>query len=200
MKRTGFIIALLVAAFSITTFATNVVETKVGKSTKFNVLAKKSPEKFHLVYVSEKVSNIKVRILDAEGNLISVDNIKSRKSFSKIYNFKNLDPGKYTIEVENFEGSASQTINYNPYRQSLNMFVTLQEEYKFKVTVAGFDKKHPVIVKIYDEEGRVVSEEKINAERNFTRIYNLSKIKGRSFTFSASSGSESVIKYKDIKD
>ena len=199
MKRTGLITALLLAAFSATTFATNFVETELGESTKFNVLAKKNPEKFHLVYVSKKISNIKVRILDADGKIVGVDNIKSRKSFSKVYNFKNLEAGTYTIEVENSEGSATQTINYNPYRQNLNMFVSLKEENKFKVTVAGFDKKHPVIVKIYNEDGKIVSEEKINAQRNFTRIYDLSNIEGHSFTFSALNGSESVVKYKEIE-
>ncbi len=199
MKRTGFIIALLVTAFSTTTIAKNFVETELGESTKFNVLNKKSPEKFHLFYVSEKISKVTVRILDAEGTIVGVDNIKSRKSFSKVYNFKKLEAGEYTIEVQNADGIARQTINYNPYRQNLNMFVSLQDENKFKVTVTGFDKNKPVIVKIYNEEGQVVSKEKINAERNFTRIYNLSKLKGRSFTFSASNGSESVVKYKDIE-
>ena len=88
MKKTSFIAAFLVAAFSVSAFASPIVETKVGETTTFNVLAKKSPEKFHLVYVSEKVSNITVRILDTEGKIVGIDKIKSRKSFSKVYNFK----------------------------------------------------------------------------------------------------------------
>jgi len=118
---------MLLAAIGTSVLA-NSIETRLGESSKFSVLSKSDPDKFNLVYVSEKEGAVAVKIINADGDLVSIDIIKRKKSFHKTYDFKNLPEGNYKFEVENDEGSGSQLIAYNPYKLNLNMVVTSIEK------------------------------------------------------------------------
>ena len=176
----------------------NTIETQVGESSKFSVLSKSDPDKFNLVYVSEIDGPVTIKILDENGELVSFDIIKNKKAFSKTYDFKALEEGKYIFEIENAEGSGSQAVVYDPYRQNLNMLVSSAENNKYKVMVAGFNPDKEVTIRIYDSKGVMVEEDEIKTHRNFTRTYDLSKFEREQFTFTAASGSESILKVKKI--
>ena len=176
----------------------NTIETQVGESSKFSVLSKSDPDKFNVVYVSEIDSPVTIKILDENGELVSLDVIKNRKSFSKTYDFEALEKGRYTFEIENAEGSGSQPVIYDPYRQNLNMMVSSPEDNKYKVMVAGFNPEKVVTIRIYNSKGVMVEEDEIKTHRNFTRTYDLAKFEREQFTFTAASGSESILKVKKI--
>jgi hypothetical protein len=44
---------------------------------------------------------IKVNIYNKDGKLVLKENFKSEKSFSKVYNFRNMAYGTYTMEIIN---------------------------------------------------------------------------------------------------
>lgn len=199
MKRTNIIIALLLAAFSTATLANNPARSeKKDKSTKISVISKKDPAKFDLIYVSEVEGPVTVRIYNEEGDLVGFDQIKKRKSFIKTYNLQNLEAGKYIMKVENREGVTEKEILYNPYKKSLNMFLTTKEFDKVKVTVIGHNNSRPVTLKIYDEEGQLLNSEVLEVQRGFSRTYDLSMTNSNSIVVTATNGLESVTKYTEI--
>lgn len=197
MKKISSIIMLL--ALVCTTAFANIIETRIGKSAKFSVLTKSDPAKFNVVYVSENKGPVSISIFDEDGELVSIDIVKDKKSFSKTFDFEKLKKGRYVFTLENDEGSGSQAVYYDPYRQTLNMLVSTQGDNKFKVMVAGFNPNEIVKVRIYNSQGKIVKEDEIKSHRNFIRTYDLSKIKGQQFTFTAASGRESVLRVKKIK-
>ncbi len=200
MKKTNLFIALLLATFSTVAFAGTLVKVeKIEKSTQFRVISKKNPAQFDLIYSSDSKSPVTVRIFDEAGRLIKVDKIKGKSSFIRTYNFKNLDAGKYTLQVETKDGKEEQIISYDPFRQNLVMEVISKENEKYNVLVSGFDKNLPVILRVYDDEGRLLNTEKIQVSGTFSFIYNLSKINSSSYTFIVRNGSESVTKFKDAR-
>lgn len=196
MKKTSLLLMVLALC---TAVLANTIETKVGESSRFTVLSKSDPDKFNLVYVSEIESRVTIKILDENGNLVGFDIVKGKKSFSKTYDFGKLEKGRYTFEIENTEGSGSQPVIYDPYRQKLNMVVSSLEESKYKVMVAGFNPDNKVTIRIYDSKGKLVKEDKIKTHRNFSRTYDLSNLEREQFTFTAASGAESILKVKKIK-
>jgi len=200
MKRTTIIIALLLAAFSTATLASNpATNKKKDKSTKLSVISKKDPAKFDLIYVSEVEGPVTVRIFNEEGDLVGFDQIKKKKSFIKTYNLQNLEAGKYVMKIENSEGVTRKEIYYNPFRQSLNMLLIKNEEDKVKVMVVGLDRTKPVTIRIYNENGELLKSEELDVERSFSRTYDLSEIDSDSYVITATNGSESVTKYTEIQ-
>ena len=199
MKRTNLMIALLIVAFSTATLANiSVRDEKSTEKTRLKVIPKEHPAKFDLIYVSEIQGPVTVEILNMKGELVAIDRIKKHNSFIKTYDLTKLGAGTYKMKVINSEGETDQIINYNPIKQNLRMAYNTREEGKINITVAGVDKGKPVVVKVYDDEGSLLSSEELNVTRDFTRTYNVSHLDTKSFTISASNGRESVIKHIEL--
>jgi len=196
MKKTSLLLMVLALC---TAVLANTIETKVGESSRFTVLSKSDPDKFNVVYVSEIEGPVTIKIFDENGDLVSVEVVKGEKSFSKTFDFDKLEKGRYTFEVTNAEGSGSQPVIYDPYRQNLKMIVLSLDESKYKVMVAGFNPDNEVIIRIYNSKGKIVKEDEIKTHRNFSRVYDLSNLEKAQFTFTAASGAESILKVKKIK-
>lgn len=196
MKK-PIILALLLIVISTATFAGN-KENLISPKAKFQVV-ENSNSRYDLYYVSETADNVRIRILDADGNLVTTDKLQDVKAFKRTYNLSNLPSGNYAIEVKNNEGKASQTIFHNPaIETSLHSILgKLPHQNKFKLFVAPSKQNNEVEVKIYDDKDNLLTTEKINGVDGFSKVFNLTKLKNPYVVFKVCNGTDeqSFVRY-----
>ncbi len=175
MKKLTFLAALLIVISAASFAEANTVE-KPNVKPKFKMVAK-SDVKFDLYYASDKSSEVWVTIYDTQGRRVSSKTIKNVKNFKRTYDFSKLKPGKYTIVVKNESGSANQEITYQIKEAVLKTFVSkLPDNQSLKLHVGAFDTSKPVLVKIYNQNYKLIHSDEIRNDGSFSRVYNLNKM------------------------
>jgi len=171
------LLAVLLIVISAATFAE---VRKLGESSEFKMVAK-SDVKYDLYYTSENVSDVCVTIFNERGEKISSKTVKGAKKFKRTYDFSKLAPGKYKIVVRNEYGSANQEVLHSSKKMQLSSFVSKVPNNKsLKLHVGDFNRDKGVLVKIYDQNNKLIHSETIKNERSFSRVYNLHKTTAKS--------------------
>lgn len=180
-----FILALLVTAGT-QVFANNDIEPEIE-------ILSTAPNSFKLVYKSAEATSVKINIYNEKSNRIFSDKVNNPGSFSKLYNFKNLNSGKYTFEIIANGQSAKEDVYYTlPKKASNKMkaFVNqLDNNKKFKLMVMG-NNMEPVTVKIYDVNNRLLHERSYTSEKSIGEVYNLKNVNVNEVQFVITSGDE----------
>ena len=142
------------------------------KSVRLDSLSK---DLYQLTYLNKGKCNVKVEVYDENGLRLLSEQIKRRKSFTKPYNFSNLDFGAYSFKVTDAEGEYVTIV-----KRSDELFMTARikkiDEEKAKVIVRG-EFMEPISVNIFDRNDVLIFDDNINRERSFSKIYDLSRIK-----------------------
>jgi len=180
-----FILALLVTAGT-QVFANNDIEPEIQILTT-------APNSFKLVYKSGEAASVKINIYDESSSRIFSDRVNNPGSFSKLYNFKNLNSGKYTFEIIANGQAAKEDVYYTlPKKASHKMkaFVNqLDDTKKFKFMVMGNDME-PVTVKIYDTSNKLLHQKSYKSQKSIGEVYNLTDVNSDEVVFIVSSGEE----------
>lgn len=138
---------------------------------------------YNLVYKTYASGRYKVNIFDKSGNMLLSENFTSEKSFTKLFNLKNLPYGVYTMEITN---SSSEKIQMEINHQSpvnANIIISNPDEQgKVNLVVTGIDN-NPVRVVIWDQFNQAVYDEVMFEKSSFTRLYNLKGINSHNITF-----------------
>ena len=192
---------LILLALSTATFATGGDNEKKKKKsepapkaeTKMAVM-KLSPENYKMYYVSPEEGKVKVRFYDHEGNMIYAKKVKHDEGFALPYNFQELEAGKYTFEVINQDGSVlRQVITHDELVENIELEALeanvqrLDGSQKFELLVMKPNEQE-VKIRIRDEDGIVVHEERVNFERGFKRTYDLNQLDSWNYTFEIING------------
>ena len=201
MKTLTTLVALaLIGASSLTFAGDNDKDKKKDNpsptaETKMAVM-KLSPENYKMFYVSQQDGKVKVRLYNEEGVRIFAKKIDSKDGFALPYNFRNLEAGKYTFEVINSDGSVlRQVVDHQQIveeieLQSLEANVQrIENSNRFQLLVMKPNQQE-VKIKIRNEDGLVLNEERVNFDRGFKRVYDLSSMTGNQFTFEIINGNE----------
>jgi hypothetical protein len=166
------IMAVLLTVISAASFAE---ERKISETSKFKMVAT-SDGKYNFYYVAEDASDVCVTIYDANGMRVSSKTEKQIKNFKRTYDFSKLAPGKYTIVVRNESGSADQEISHlvKVKEVRLKTFVSkIPDSKSIKLHVGDFDPNEIVLVKIYNQNDKILHTEEIKKASSFSRVYNL---------------------------
>jgi len=130
---------------------------------------------YRLTYLNQGNCNIKVEVLDEDGNKLLSEQINRKKSFTKPYNFTNLDFGEYSFKVIDNEGEFVTKI-----KRSDEVFMVARinkiEDEKAEVIVRG-EFMGPISVNIFDRHDVLVFDDYIDQEKGFSKVYDLSKVK-----------------------
>jgi hypothetical protein len=199
MKK-PIIMAVLLTVISTVAFALPGT-TELSNTSKFQVV-ENTGSRYDLYYVSENIDNVIVRILDKAGNLVNTDKLNGVKAFKRTYNLKELPSGNYTLEVKNGEGKASQSIFHNPAKtSSLESIVGLfPNDNKIKVFVAPNDQNQDVSVQIFNDQDQLLFKESISdAQKGFSKVYDLNKVKSNYVTVKLSNGKDNTTLIRNLK-
>ncbi|MBC7922267.1 MAG: hypothetical protein H7Z75_14390, partial [Ferruginibacter sp.] len=134
---------------------------------------------YKLTYSSELEGTVKVHLYDAQGSRLYTDFIGKAKTFTKHYDFNGLASGEYRFEIVGVEGKQQRTVQYVPAtpiaKAGLKVSVAaLEETGKFALKVQR-KQTAPVLVSIYNDRNELIYEDRIQANQNFSRVYDLSK-------------------------
>ena len=175
--KTNILTALLIIVLSAASFAE---EVPIGETSKFKMVSK-SDSKYDLYYASEKEAYVNVSIFDAKGKLLNEYLIEETKSFKKTFDFSQLDAGEYTITVSNDKGKATQVIKHKVKEKVLQSLVAkLPDSKEVKLHVGKFNSEEPVVVRIFNEDNKVIHRDEIENDKSFSKIYNLEEIRTNS--------------------
>jgi len=193
MKKLTTLVALTLIGASSLTFAGDKDKDKDKKpspkdQTKMAVM-KLAPDNYKMFYVSQQEGKVKVRLYNDEGIRIYSKKVNSDDGFALPYNFKNLEPGKYTFEVINPDGSVlRQVVNHTDIVEKIELesleanVQRLHNSKRFELLVMKPNQQE-VEIKIKNNKGLVLHSERVNFERGFKRTYDLSDLDGEDFTF-----------------
>lgn len=199
MKKLTTLVILL--AITTASFATDGDKKKQKKSstpaptkeTKMAVM-KVSSDNYKMYYVSPEEGKVKVRLYSEDGSMIYAQKVRHDEGFALPYSFENLEAGKYTFEVINPDGSVHrQVVTHTDLVESIKLETLeanvqrLEDPKKFQLLVMK-PNVQDVEIKIRNEHGILVHQERVNFERGFKRVYDLNKLDGKNYTFEIING------------
>ena len=134
-----------------------------------------SKDLYRFTYLNDGTCNVKVEVIDANGEKLLSEHINRKKSFTKPYDFTNLDFGEYSFKVIDSDGEYVTKIKRS---NDVYMVANIKkvDEDKAKVIVRG-EFMGPVSVNIFGRNDVLVFDDFIDHKKSFFRIYDLSRIK-----------------------
>jgi len=183
MKRTIILAAGLVAAMATASFAAD----KGDKSSKAALIPSQTEGKYYLIYADNTPGMVKVKILDEAGHILRVDRISNSKGFRQPYNMKDLGPGTYQMVVTDKDGEFTLMARVQETEEmGVNQLGSNKYQLVYKDT-NGHDAK----IGIFDQTGELVHSENITFKNGFSKVFDLSGIQSKGFTFEVSSNHSS---------
>jgi hypothetical protein len=162
--------AIILTVLSTSSFADVAPSMKVIPATAGNI--------FTLHYQAPSAGSVKVSILDKNNNVVFSESINEPGSFTRPYNFSQLEKGEYKIIVEDKSGRQEQIVKYGikETKSYIKVSEMNREESRFVLNI-GTPVEETVTVRIYDNAKGLVHEEEIQVNGNYGLIYNLSKVR-----------------------
>jgi len=179
MKRTILIGAALVAAISTASFAGG----NGGKSSKAALVPGKEDGRFNLIYADATPGTVKVKVIDEKGHVLRVDNIENKAGFRQPYNMKDLGPGTYQVLVSDQSGEFTLLARV---METEAMSINKLSDSRFQLVYKD-DTSNAATIGIYDEAGELVHTENVKFDSGFSKVFDLSGISSKGFTFEVSS-------------
>jgi hypothetical protein len=180
-------IGTLVSAKEIEKPATNstIVVTNLSGSTLY---------KLH--YQSTKTQNVKVSLLDEKGNMVFQEKIRKTDRFIRPYNFKDLERGEYTIQVEDENGKTFEKVNFNKTKieKWVKVYKMTGQENRFSLIVSSA-KKDNVTISIFDGENNLIHSQTQVVDGSFAQLYNVKGVESFSIEVTDSNGLVKSVKF-----
>ena len=192
MKKTLSIFVVLIAISSVVSARRmdNPAETS-------SMAIMKSGSVIKLFYKGVKECNIKVTIINAEDKIVFTEEIKHVDGFMRPYNFSTLAEGDYSIELVDHIGKKIEKVSYRngKVERLANLIPLASEAHKYLLTISN-KGKDTFEVNIYDSKGDLLYNRSEEADGDFAKVYNLSKVSGKfSFEITDKSGNTKRIEY-----
>lgn len=192
MKKTLSIFVVLIAISSV------VSARRMDKPEEASAMAvTKSGSLVKLFYKGAKDCNVKVTITNSENQVVFEELIRHVDGFMRPYNFSKLPEGDYTIKLVDHLGNKIEKISYrNGKIERLANLIRIsggEDRYLLTISNKGKDKFG---VNIYDDKGDLLYTHSEEADGDFAKVYDLSKVSEKfSFVITDKSGSTKQIQY-----
>lgn len=137
----------------------------------------KSGSRIKVFYTAEGSRYAKVSILDAKGDAIFYDVVKTRNGFIRSYNTANLPSGNYVVRVSDSNGIRTQAFEI-PHPKGMQYRVTrLNPQDKYLLSIPSGNAQ-VVRVKIFDEQSNVLYNGIEKLRGDFAKVYHVKNLKG----------------------
>lgn len=148
---------------------------------------------YNVNYKAVETGKVKVFIYNYKNELVFSEVLNGVASFSRPYNFSEMEEGSYTIVLESKNGKQTQTV-YHSFSKATT-FITVKEltdaANKYQLSLAS-STGDVVSVKIYNASSALLHEERLNVLGRTGVVFDLTKVKSESITFEISTASGKV--------
>lgn len=175
---------LKIAAVVFLVISASALKAEDPKELQMQIISK-SDQTFKVIYTAAEKAAVRINIYDWNHKLIFSDHIGSTAGFSKPYNFKKLPEGKYTFEISSNGITSREEVSHYPQtkRATVKAFVfPTKEAGKFQLMVMA-NRMAPVTISILDQNNQILHEERVDADKNFGKVYNLNNLTANSARF-----------------
>ncbi|EKB47924.1 hypothetical protein [Cecembia lonarensis] len=141
-------------------------------------LRKVDESKVQLLYGAAPEGSITVKIYDSSKFLVKTDRINSKNAFARYYDFSQLKPGKYTLEVIDGQNKIEKlSVDFSAeVSKAPVVYSTLESQGNnaFKLMVNAL---HPATLNVYVfENDKLIHEEVVDQVHGFQKLYKLQGI------------------------
>lgn len=174
-KLQAFILALGVSATAMANVSGSVDPDRASVTVR-----KVDNTKVQLIYSMNPVAPVTVKIYDANKFLVQKDKIVADKPFAKAYDFVNLVPGKYAVEIlENNQVIDQYVLDMGtPVSKPIAFsMVEKVENNKFKLLYNGLSAVNLEILVF--ENDKLIHEEQVSDVNGFQKLYKMEGVSPR---------------------
>jgi hypothetical protein len=130
-----------------------------------------------IFYTTEKNSEVHVRIYNADEREVLSDVIKSKASFSRLYNLINLPEGEYRVVMEDESGIREERFSTRKEVEVLSSIIYAKELQKCLVTLFT-QNDTDVSVTLLDSNNNVLASDGLTVNGQASRLFNLDQLVG----------------------
>jgi len=175
MKRSRRFLTALLVTFGTFAMASNGTANGPNSKEKVEVVTKEQGL-YNLVYKTASSGKYKVSIFNENGRNVYSESFASEMSFTKLFNFSQMEYGTYTMVVTNGASERfTQKIEHKPVNHLKVDLSPLDEKGKCNLAVQGSHKKSVRVV-ILDQNDKQLYNELIDVKSDFSRSFDLSHI------------------------
>ncbi|WP_424584566.1 hypothetical protein [Tunicatimonas sp.] len=147
--------------------------------TKISVTSLENESKKALIRVASVGSSEQatLRIKDQNGHTLYRETLTGEEAYMKKYDFSRLPNGEYVVEVRTANGTTQEAFSLTEGTTQAVYFKPAIKVEPQKVSVVFKNQiNSPVSLKLYDQDGRVLFEERVASQEKFAKGLNLSKL------------------------
>ncbi|WKN45723.1 hypothetical protein [Tunicatimonas pelagia] len=159
-------------------FVGNVVAAS-GTDTKISVRSLENESKKALIRVASVGSSEQatLRIKDENGRTLYRETLNGEDAYMKKYDFSRLPSGEYVVEVRTANGTTKEAFSLNEGAAQAVYFKPAIKVEPQKVSVVFKNQiNSSVSLKLFDQDGRVLYEERVASQEKFAKGLDLSKL------------------------
>lgn len=130
-------------------------------------------------YSTEKVSQVRIRIYNVEDEQeVFSDVIKSRATFSRLYNLQSLPEGEYRIVMEDENGIREELFSNRKKVEVLSSIIYSKKHQKCLVTLYS-EQEADISVRVLDKDKNVLNSGALFVNGQAAKLFNLEQINGQ---------------------
>jgi hypothetical protein len=162
---------------------------------KLVVLSQKEAGLFKVIYDNPSSKQVKMTILNSDGEALYTESIKATDGFILPVNFKGMTPGEYSIEIADGSAKQVQKVRYlnSVKAQRIHVAKLTNEANKYLLSVAN---EGSINVRILDGANNIIHDQDVSVNGSIGLVYNLKAIEGTpTFEVTDQSGAVKTIRY-----
>lgn len=195
--------SILVAVFALVSSIAFANEPGIPKVV---VINQKETGMFKVIYEGAKKGAVKMSIVNNEGTIVFAETVYGTDGFVRPVNFKGMEPGQYTIEIADGNGTHAQKVEYaveGKSKKTIGMRISnnvhvakiTNDDSKYLLAVANANSED-INVKIFDGENNLVHNQTVTVNGNLGLVYNLKQVSGTpTFEITDKTGKTRTIRY-----
>lgn len=145
-----------------------------------NMAITKTTSGARVIYQTEGLSSVEIKIYDQNNNEIFSDIVKSKESFSRVYNLSNLPVGQYRVSMEDEHGRREETFSTDKKIEVLSSVIYAKKLQKCLVTLYSQDEAD-VKITLMDSNKNTLAADNFSVDGQSVRLFNLAKVSGPVF-------------------
>ncbi|HTH55990.1 MAG TPA: hypothetical protein VL728_08075 [Cyclobacteriaceae bacterium] len=173
MKTKSTVLTLVATVVSVLAFAAN---------PKMAVVGQQKNGTYKVYYEGASTGKVTLKVYDNSSREIFTETIKGLNKFMRPLNFAGMDPGVYTIEISDENGTQAQNVihikNAKEETTIKAFHVCKLQDGKYLVSVAN-EGTQDINISVYDNNENLIHTENRTVNGDLGLVYNLRQVSGQ---------------------